>query len=98
MDHVSPMTGDITTDLAVVGGGYTGLSTALHAAERDIDCHVLEAMNIGCGGSGRNAGPVNADRVVLGTNVYSDDLWLGLRQTFTTIHYFLLATPPWVSA
>lgn len=48
-----------TTDLAIVGGGFTGLSTALHAAERGIACHVLEANRIGHGGSGRNAGLVN---------------------------------------
>jgi glycine/D-amino acid oxidase-like deaminating enzyme len=56
----SPMDGDITTDLAIVGGGYTGLSTALHAAGRGIECHVLEAEHIGHGGSGRNVGLVNA--------------------------------------
>ena len=54
------MDGDISTDLAIVGGGFTGLSTALHAAERGIDCHVLEARQVGYGGSGRNVGLVNA--------------------------------------
>ena len=58
--HVSPMDGDIATDLVIIGGGFTGLSTALHAAERGIDCHVLEAEAIGHGGSGRNVGLVNA--------------------------------------
>ena len=43
------MDGDVTTDLAVVGGGFTGLSTALHAAERGLDCRVLEAERIGHG-------------------------------------------------
>ena len=56
----SPLDGDTTTDLAIVGGGFTGLSTALHAAERGIDCLVLEARQIGYGGSGRNVGLVNA--------------------------------------
>ena len=56
----SAMEGDRTTDLAIVGGGFTGLSTALHAAERGIDCLVLEARQIGYGGSGRNVGLVNA--------------------------------------
>lgn len=56
----SPMAGDVTTELAIIGGGFTGLSTALHAAERGIDCHVLEARQIGYGGSGRNVGLVNA--------------------------------------
>ncbi len=52
--------GDCTTDVAIIGGGYTGLSTALHCAEKGIDCHVLEAQKIGYGGSGRNGGLVNA--------------------------------------
>lgn len=56
----SPMNGDTKTDLAIIGGGFTGLSTALHAAEHGIDCQVLEARKIGYGGSGRNVGLVNA--------------------------------------
>ena len=47
-------------DVAIVGGGFTGLSTALHCAERGLSCHVLEASQIGFGGSGRNVGLVNA--------------------------------------
>lgn len=47
-------------DLAIVGGGYTGLSTALHAAQAGLSTHVIEANQIGHGGSGRNAGLVNA--------------------------------------
>ena len=59
-DPVSPMTADVVTDIAVVGGGFTGLSTALHAAGNGLDVCVLEAMQIGYGGSGRNVGLVNA--------------------------------------
>ena len=59
-DSSAAMDGDVTTDLAIVGGGFTGLSTALHAAERGLECHVLEAKRIGYGGSGRNVGLVNA--------------------------------------
>ena len=55
-----PLDGDTETDVAIVGGGFTGLSTALHLAKRNIDCHVLEAQKIGYGGSGRNVGLVNA--------------------------------------
>ena len=55
-----PLEGDAETGLAIVGGGFTGLSTALHAAERGLDCRVLEARRIGHGGSGRNVGLVNA--------------------------------------
>ena len=52
--------GDTSTDLAIIGGGFTGLSTALHAAQKGVECHVLEAKHIGYGGSGRNVGLVNA--------------------------------------
>lgn len=47
-------------DVAIVGGGYTGLSTALHCAEKGLSCQLLEAKSIGYGGSGRNVGLVNA--------------------------------------
>lgn len=49
----------MSTDVAIVGGGFTGLSAALHLAEQGIDCRVLEAQQIGYGGSGRNVGLVN---------------------------------------
>lgn len=54
------LNGDTACDVAIIGGGYTGLSTALHAAEKGMNCHVLEAQRIGHGGSGRNVGLVNA--------------------------------------
>ena len=47
-------------DVAIVGGGYTGLSTALHTAEKGLSAHVFEANHIGFGGSGRNVWLVNA--------------------------------------
>ncbi len=56
----TPLDGDAKADLVIVGGGFTGLSAALHAAERGIDTLVLEAAEIGYGGSGRNVGLVNA--------------------------------------
>jgi glycine/D-amino acid oxidase-like deaminating enzyme len=54
--------GDVSgkVDVAIVGAGYTGLSTALHAAEKGLSAHVIEAQQIGYGGSGRNSGLVNA--------------------------------------
>ena len=58
--YEQPFEGDTSTEVAIIGGGFTGLSMALHAAERNIDCHVLEAKQIGYGGSGRTAGLVNA--------------------------------------
>ena len=57
-DQNSAVEGQV--DVAIVGGGFTGLSTALHCAEKGLSCHVLEASHIGFGGSGRNVGLVNA--------------------------------------
>lgn len=50
--------GDRRADVAVVGAGYTGLSAALHLAERGADVAVLDAAEPGWGGSGRNGGQV----------------------------------------
>ena len=54
-----PLEEDVHADVAVVGGGFTGLSAALHLAERGVDVRVLEANEIGWGASGRNGGQVN---------------------------------------
>lgn len=61
-EEVRPDPADLPdgVDLAIVGGGYTGLSTALHAAQAGLSAHVIEAHEIGHGGSGRNVGLVNA--------------------------------------
>ncbi len=50
----------VTVDLAIIGGGYTGCSAALHAAKSGASVCLLEAQDIGHGGSGRNVGLVNA--------------------------------------
>lgn len=55
-----PVDGEYKTDVAVIGGGYTGLSAALHLAEAGVDVTLLEAKSIGYGGAGRNVGLVNA--------------------------------------
>jgi gamma-glutamylputrescine oxidase len=54
-----PLTGDINVDACVIGGGYTGLSAALHLAERGYKTLLLEAQRIGWGASGRNGGQLN---------------------------------------
>lgn len=53
-----PLDGDDSCDVAIIGGGYTGLSTALHLArDHGIDVRVLEGGDrIGWGASGRNGG------------------------------------------
>lgn len=49
---------DGSADVCVIGGGFTGLSTALHAAEAGARVVLLEAMEPGWGASGRNGGQV----------------------------------------
>ncbi len=51
---------DIVVDLVIIGGGFTGCSAALYAAEKGLKVCLLEAKTIGHGGSGRNVGLVNA--------------------------------------
>ncbi|MCP4486717.1 MAG: FAD-binding oxidoreductase [Gammaproteobacteria bacterium] len=58
--NTDPLDENITTDLVIIGGGYTGCSAALHAAKSGMDVQLLEADTIGFGGSGRNVGLVNA--------------------------------------
>jgi gamma-glutamylputrescine oxidase len=55
-DLMPPLSADIEADVAIVGGGYTGLSTALALHERGIATVVLERDFCGYGASGRNAG------------------------------------------
>src|SRR5581483_3510174 len=53
-----PLEGSVTADVVVIGAGYAGMSTALHLAERGTRVAVLEAHEVGWGGSGRNGGQV----------------------------------------
>lgn len=50
----------IRTDICIIGGGYTGLSAALHLAERGYAVCVIEANRIGWGASGRNGGQLHS--------------------------------------
>ena len=53
-----PLTGEATAAVAVVGGGFAGLSAAYHLARErpGPDVVLLEAARVGCGASGRNTG------------------------------------------
>ena len=48
--------GTASCDLCIIGGGITGVSAALHAAEAGLSVVLLEGKNIAWGASGRNAG------------------------------------------
>ncbi|PWE54147.1 FAD-dependent oxidoreductase [Metarhizobium album] len=51
-----PLEGRIRADVCIVGGGYTGLTTALELARDGVKAVLLEREEVGYGGSGRNAG------------------------------------------
>ncbi|MCC5810958.1 MAG: FAD-binding oxidoreductase [Ectothiorhodospiraceae bacterium] len=53
-----PLTGEASAEVLVIGGGYTGLSAALHLAEQGRDVLLLDAAEPGWGASGRNGGQV----------------------------------------
>jgi gamma-glutamylputrescine oxidase len=54
----SPLTADLETEVAIIGGGFTGLSAAYHLQRAGVACAVLEAHQVGWGASGRNGGMV----------------------------------------
>jgi gamma-glutamylputrescine oxidase len=54
------LNGDLRCDVCVIGGGYTGLSSALHLAERGVDTILVDAHRVGWGASGRNGGQVSS--------------------------------------
>ncbi|MCX5518164.1 FAD-binding oxidoreductase [Kaistia defluvii] len=67
-----PLDGDTSADVVIVGGGYTGLSAALHLAEAGIDTILIEAEKVGWGASGRNGGQLH-------TGQRRDQEWLEKR-------------------
>ncbi|MEZ5891671.1 MAG: FAD-binding oxidoreductase [Parvularculaceae bacterium] len=54
------LSGTIETDVAIIGGGFTGVTAALSLAERGRSVALIEANRIGWGASGRNGGQVLA--------------------------------------
>ncbi|ADZ92755.1 FAD-dependent oxidoreductase [Marinomonas mediterranea] len=58
--ELTSLSSDMVVDVAIVGAGFTGLSAALHLAKKGFSVVVLEAQEVGFGGSGRNVGLANA--------------------------------------
>ncbi|AFU97865.2 NAD(P)/FAD-dependent oxidoreductase [Simiduia agarivorans] len=55
---VKVLEGEVRADVCIIGGGYTGVSSALHLAEKGYKVVLLEANKLGWGASGRNGGHV----------------------------------------
>jgi gamma-glutamylputrescine oxidase len=72
-----PLQGETATDVCVIGGGYTGLSTAIHLRQLGYNVTMLEANRVGWGASGRNGGHVGT-----GQRAEQEQLekWVGLAQ------------------
>ncbi|WP_050527648.1 NAD(P)/FAD-dependent oxidoreductase [Pseudorhodobacter aquimaris] len=56
----APLKGQVTVDVCIIGGGYTGLSAAFHCAQAGLSVALLEAHRVGFGASGRNGGQVGS--------------------------------------
>lgn len=87
------LAGDVSCDVCVVGGGYTGLSAALHLAERGYDVVLLEANRVGWGASGRNGGQVSPGQRTGQTTLerrhgaaHAKALWDLSRQSMELLH------------
>ena len=59
-DRFAALKGQVSADVCVVGGGFTGLSAALHLARAGLDVVLVEAHRVGFGASGRNGGQVGS--------------------------------------
>ena len=68
----APLEGSRKADVCIVGGGYTGLSAAVHLAEAGVDVVLVEANEIASGASGRNGGQIHSGQ-------RRDVLWLEKR-------------------
>ncbi|MER0042226.1 FAD-binding oxidoreductase [Pseudomonas sp. MGal98] len=53
-----PLQGSVNVDVAIIGGGFTGVATAVELAERGLKVAVVETHKVGWGASGRNGGQV----------------------------------------
>ncbi|MCL4153677.1 UNVERIFIED_CONTAM: hypothetical protein GTU68_036636 [Idotea baltica] len=60
LDTRPSLKGALKLDVAIIGGGYTGLSAALHLAKAGKKVAVLEANRVGWGASGRNGGQIHS--------------------------------------
>ncbi len=80
------LSGEVKVDVAIVGGGFTGLSTALHLkkAEPSLNVAILESQVVGFGASGRNGG---FNMTLFGVTMGKTILRFGRTKTREAHHY-----------
>lgn len=82
--------GEHHVDVAIIGGGFTGVASAVELAERGLKVAIVEANKIGWGASGRNGGQITGSlsgdhamrkqmRATLGSDVDDFIWWLRWR-------------------
>lgn len=69
--QLNALDGEHKTEVAIIGGGYTGLSAALHLSLAGTSSILFEANDVGFGGAGRNVGLVNAGLWLMPEDVIS---------------------------
>lgn len=74
---LAPLDGGRRADVCIIGGGYSGLSSAIHLARRGFNVVLLEARKMGWGASGRNGGQLcsgqRKDQMWLSEKIGADD-------------------------
>lgn len=69
VDNFEILQSDIKADVAIIGAGFCGLSTALHLSELGCDVSVVDAHEPGWGASGRNGG-----QIIPGLKIMPDEI------------------------
>ena len=92
LDSFEPVNNDISADVAIIGGGYAGLSAGLFLSEAGVNTVLLEAQKVGFGASGRNGGQLGAgqrmdqrDLIKLVGDNLGDKLWFLAEDAIDTV-------------
>ena len=88
LTEYAPLEGGRQADVCIIGAGFTGVSTALHLAERGYDVHLVEANRVGWGASGRNGGQLIHG--IPGESVIARNLGKDVEEVFSELRLSLI--------
>ena len=71
------LSGDVRTEILVIGGGYAGLTAALHLARAGRQVTLIDAQRVGWGASGRNGGQLHSGQRL---DQFALEKMIGLKQ------------------